>query len=76
MIKDFKNLLELNKRLQLVITCCQEITGSLILDDSLEKIVNSICKVCNCDRASIFVVDELKNELWSKVGKGLATTIR
>jgi signal transduction protein with GAF and PtsI domain len=32
--------------------------------------------VLNCDRATVWIVDELNNELWSKVGKGLSSTVR
>lgn len=76
MIKDFKHLLELTKRLQTLNSCGVDISATLILDDSLKKIVNSICLVCDCDRATVWIVDEINNELWSKVGKGLSTTIR
>lgn len=29
-----------------------------------------------CDRATCFIVDNQKNELWSKVAKGASNTIR
>ena len=76
MIKDFRNLLDLVQRLQKLNRCSQKISVSLVLDESLERIVSSVCKTLNCDRASVFIVDELNNELWSKVGKGLKHTIR
>ena len=46
------------------------------ITDSIKKIVSSICEVLHCDRATVFIVDEFTNELWSKVRKGLSTTIR
>ena len=42
----------------------------------MSKIVNSLCQVLNCDRATVWLIDELNNQLWSKVGKGLSSTVR
>ena len=30
----------------------------------------------NCERASVFLIDEKRNELWTKKAKGHDTTIR
>lgn len=42
----------------------------------MERIVNETCECLECDRASVFLVDYLKEELWSKVAKGSDITIR
>ena len=51
-------------------------TSSLVLVEALEKIVDETCLCLECDRASVFVVDEAKNELWSKVAKGTNKVLR
>lgn len=43
---------------------------SVLLDDALNTIVDQIVSCLECDRASCFVVDHAKNEIWSKVAKG------
>ena len=30
----------------------------------------------DCDRATVYVVDEIRNELWSKIAKGTNKTFR
>jgi hypothetical protein len=35
--------------------------------------MNETCKILNCDRASVFLLDAKKNELWTKVAKGTGT---
>lgn len=42
----------------------------MIFDEAMVKIVDEIISCLECDRASCFVVDHSKNELWSKVFKG------
>lgn len=49
---------------------------SVLLDDALSTIVDEIVACLECDRASCFVVDQNKNEIWSKVAKGTSQVIR
>jgi signal transduction protein with GAF and PtsI domain len=42
----------------------------------MERIVDETCECLDCDRASIFLLDEMKEELWTKVAKGSTKTIR
>jgi GAF domain-containing protein len=48
----------------------------VLLDEALNTIVEEILQCLECDRASCFIVDHAKNELWSKVAKGTSTIIR
>ena len=41
------------------------------LDDLLDVIINETVKVLDCDRASIFLYDPKRNELYTKVAHGL-----
>ena len=46
--------------------------ASLLIQDAFKKIIEQTCRILNCDRASVFVVDIKKNELWTKVAKGIS----
>jgi signal transduction protein with GAF and PtsI domain len=52
------------------------ISKNLSLSEALEKIVDATCETLDCDRASVFMVDEITGELWSKVAKDSEHTIR
>ena len=45
------------------------------LSEAMFKIVDEVCGVLECDRASVFMLDELNGQLWTKAAKG-AETIR
>lgn len=49
---------------------------SVLLDDALNTIVEEIVACLECDRATCFVVDHVKHEIWAKVAKGTQTMIR
>ena len=49
---------------------------SVLLDDALNTIVEEMMKGMECDRATCYVVDNEKNELWSRVTKGTLATIK
>jgi putative methionine-R-sulfoxide reductase with GAF domain len=37
------------------------------------KIVDMVCEVLDCDRASVFMLDELNGQLWTKAAVGTDT---
>lgn len=49
---------------------------TVLLDEALNTIVEEILVCLECDRASCFIVDHTKNELWSRVAKGTKATLR
>lgn len=51
-------------------------TTSLVLDEAIEHIVDEICECLDCERASAFIYDNSKEELWTKAAKGSEETIR
>ncbi|CAD8128035.1 unnamed protein product [Paramecium sonneborni] len=53
-----------------------QMNSSLLLDDALQTIINKCVDCLECDRASCFIVDQAKKELWTRVAKGTQTTIR
>ena len=54
----------------------QKIAKSLLMSEALEKMVDEVCETLECDRASVFMLDELNAELWTKVGSGSENTTR
>ena len=63
-------------RLKTLLLSSYSISKNLSLSEALEKIVDATCETLDCDRASVFMVDELTGELWTKVAKGSELTIR
>ncbi|MEW6710449.1 MAG: adenylate/guanylate cyclase domain-containing protein [Candidatus Riflebacteria bacterium] len=52
------------------------ISSELQLKPLLEKIMEAVIMILNCDRATIFLHDEKTNELWSQVALGMNQEIR
>jgi len=50
--------------------------SSILLDDALQTIIDKCVDCLECDRASCFIVDQSKKELWTRVAKGTSATIR
>lgn len=76
LIQDHKSLFYLVHQLKKIIKAANTMAESMVLGESMERIVNETCECLECDRASVFLVDYLKEELWSKVAKGSDITIR
>lgn len=64
---DHKHMFSLILRLRSVIQGSFKMIQSKTLDEALQKIVFSGSDCLECDRATCFMVDEAKGELWSKV---------
>lgn len=76
MFNEHKSLHFLIYRLKKIIKAANVMTSSLILAESIEKIVDETIEFLECDRATVFILDEKKEELWSKVAKGSDFTIK
>ena len=76
LFNEHKSLHNLIFRLKKIIKASNVMTSSLILAESIEKIVDETVEFLECDRATVFILDEKKEELWSKVAKGSDFTIR
>ena len=57
-------------RLQRLIEASKIINSTLNLDELLELIVNSATQSLQADRGTLYLVDDIKKELWSKVHQG------
>lgn len=63
-------------QLKKLIKAAHSMAESMVLGESMERIVDETSECLECDRASVFLVDRMKEELWSKVAKGSDKTIR
>jgi K+-sensing histidine kinase KdpD len=57
-------------KLQRLIEASKIINSTLNLDELLELILNAATKSIGADRGTLYLVDDIKNELWSKVHQG------
>ena len=77
LFSDHKTLYYLIHQLLKVIKAANSMSeSSMILSEAMEKIVDETCECLKCDRASVFLFDHEKEELWSKVAKGYGHTLR
>ena len=76
LLKENRTLFELVIKLKKILKAANIMTDSLNLYESMEEIVDQVCSCLGCDRATLWLVDEEKEELWSQVAKGSEETIR
>ncbi|CAD8108494.1 unnamed protein product [Paramecium primaurelia] len=75
-MSDHQQLFILVLRLKKIVTGALQMNTSVLLDDALQNIIDKCIDCLECDRASCFIVDQAKKELWTRVAKGTSTTIR
>ena len=71
-----RSLKQMVFKLKRIIKATVTMTTSLVLDEAIEHIVDEICECLDCERASTFIYDNSKEELWTKAAKGSEETIR
>ncbi len=67
---------ELNEKLSAILAICQKMNSERDLGALLDLIAREATNLLNCERASIFLLDREKNELWSKVALGSDEILR
>jgi Nif-specific regulatory protein len=67
---------ELNERLGAILQICQKMSSQRDLSALLDLIAREATSLLDCDRASIFLLDRERNELWSKVALGSGEILR
>jgi Nif-specific regulatory protein len=67
---------ELNERLAAILAICQKMNSERDLGALLDLIAREATRLLECDRASIFLLDRERNELWSKVALGSDEILR
>lgn len=68
-------MFEMIKKLKRLLKAAHQMMTSLVFTEAIEKICDETCDTLGCDRASVFLLDRDKGELWSRAAKG-AETIR
>jgi adenylate cyclase len=70
---------KLRKRMEVsetLLRVMREVASELALDQLLAKIVINTSEVMEADRATLFLLDKKRGDLWSKVAQGAAQEIR
>src|ERR1039457_3789239 len=67
---------ELPDKLAAILTICQKMNSERDLGSLLDLIAREATSLLDCDRASIFLLDEERNELSSKVALGSEVILR
>src|SRR5215469_16976719 len=67
---------DLNQRLATILDICQNMNSEHDLGALLDLIAHEATRLLECDRASIFLLDRERNELWSKVALGSDEILR
>ena len=67
---------DLNERLAAILAICQKMNSERDLSPLLDLIAREATSLLDCDRASIFLLDRERNELWSKVALGSDEILR
>lgn len=69
-IADTQSLLAENQRLKVLLEVGQAISSLMELDELLLLIARETARVLKADRCTLFLLDEKREELWSKVAMG------
>jgi Nif-specific regulatory protein len=67
---------EVNERLAAILSICQKMNSERDLGALLDLMAREATSLLDCDRASIFLLDRERNELWSKVALGSGEILR
>src|SRR5882672_11859722 len=67
---------DVNERLSAILGICQKMNSERDLGALLDLIAHEATNLLDCDRASIFLLDRERNELWSKVALGSEEILR
>ncbi len=70
-IKDFQELIKLMIRIQEFLKVSEEIIESILEDDFCSVLINKLCLILKCDRASVFIYDRFTDNLILYDAEGL-----
>ena len=71
-----KRLPNLDDKLAAILAICQKMNSERDLGSLLDLIAREATHLLDCDRASIFLLDRERNDLWSKVALGSTGILR
>ena len=69
--KDFVQIIKLIMRIKGFLKSDIELVQSILNQDSIKVLLNNTCKILVCDRASLFIYDELSDKLIVQSAEGL-----
>jgi len=64
------------QKLETLLNVAKELTSQLDLDKLLDTIMEEVTQVMAAERSSLYLIDEERGELWTKVAQGLDDIIR
>lgn len=70
LLQDLEQYRKQHERLRLLFNVTRNITRELTIDRLLFRIMDEVKNVLNCDRCSVFILDDENQELWARVAHG------
>ncbi len=70
LLQDLEQYRKQHERLRLLFNVTRNITRELTIDRLLFRIMDEVKNVLNCDRCSVFIMDDENQELWARVAHG------
>lgn len=70
LLQELEQYRQQHQRLQLLFNITRNITRELAIDRLLLRIMDEVKNVLNCDRCSVFILNEDSQELWARVAHG------
>jgi HD-GYP domain-containing protein (c-di-GMP phosphodiesterase class II) len=70
LLQDLEQYRKQHQRLKLLFNITRNITRELAIDKLLFRIMDEVISVLDCDRCSVFILDEEKDELRARVAHG------
>ncbi len=70
----YRRILAGHNKMAILLDVATSLADTLDLDALIQKIIGKISEILNAERSTLFLLDEEKNELWSKVAQGMDMT--
>ncbi|CAG9328965.1 unnamed protein product [Blepharisma stoltei] len=67
---EFGKLVNLSLKLKRLFKAFRKFCNAELLDDLIEFFISETKEILDCDKATVYVVDELNRELWTRSSKG------
>ena len=70
-VKDYQHSIRLIQRLKLFMLSSIDLVRSILKEDSTNVLLTNACKILECERASLFIYDNLSDKLIVHTGEGV-----
>ena len=71
LINDYKEMIKISMRMKEFMKSSISLVDSIISNDSSKVFIDNTCTILNCDRASLFVLDQISDSLIIYTGEGV-----